>query len=214
MDNQKLKNKTILVIIITVLMMAAEIYFGFITNSMSLMADGIHMGTHVLAFTITLFVCLIAAKYKDKETKLNALGGYTSAILLSLTSAGIIWESLERFVKPLSISFENAIFVAILGLIINLICIIIMGRDTHFHKHQHCCKLHQHDENLNFKAAYMHIAADILTSVLAISALLLGKYFGWVILDPIIGIFGGLVIAKWAASLLIKSSKIILDLPE
>lgn len=214
MDNKVLQKRTITVIVITVLMMFAEIYYGFVTNSMSLMADGFHMGTHVLAFAITLLVCFIATKFKDREIKLNALGGYTSAILLGLTAFGIIWESIERFFNPLAISFGDAIFVAVLGLIINLVCLAIMGGKNPFHKHQHCSCSHHHDENLNFKAVYLHIAADIMTSVLAITALMLGKHFGLAFLDPIIGIFGGCVIAKWALDLLLKSSKIILDLTD
>ncbi len=223
MDNKILRKRTISVIIVTVLMMIAEIYYGITSHSMALTADGFHMGTHVLAFTITLIVCLVAVKYEDKTTKLNALGGYTSAILLGFTSVGIIWESTERFFKPLSIGFSDAILVAVIGLIINLLCILIMGGENplHNHNHSHCncgqCddnhEVHnyEHTENLNYKAAYLHIVADAMTSVLAIFALLLGKYFGLIILDPLIGIFGGLVIAKWSFDLLKSSFKILLD---
>lgn len=223
MDNKILRKRTISVIIVTVLMMIAEIYYGITSHSMALTADGFHMGTHVLAFTITLIVCLVAVKYEDKTTKLNALGGYTSAILLGFTSVGIIWESAERFFKPLSIGFSDAILVAVIGLIINLLCILIMGGENplHNHNHSHCncgqcddnheVHNHEHTENLNYKAAYLHIVADAMTSVLAIFALLLGKYFGLIILDPLIGIFGGLVIAKWSFDLLKSSFKILLD---
>ena len=137
MDNKILRKRTALVIIITLLTMIAEIYYGIITNSMALTADGFHMGTHVVAFAITLIVCIVAIKYEEKTEKLNALGGYTSAILLGFTSLGIIWESVERFINPLSITFTDAIIVAILGLIINLICIFIMGGDSHLHFHNH-----------------------------------------------------------------------------
>lgn len=224
MDNKILRKRTIAVIIVTVLMMIAEIYFGIITHSMALTADGFHMGTHAVAFLITLIVCVVALKYEDKTEKLNALGGYTSAIFLGLTSLGIIWESGERFFNPLSITFEEAITVAVIGLIVNIICIFIMGGDSHlhFHNHETTCgncshgechehQHHEHHENLNFKAAYLHILADAMTSVLAIFALLFAKYFGWIILDPIIGIMGGFIIAKWSYDLLKKSSKILLD---
>ena len=223
MDNKVLRKRTLLVIIVTVLMMIAEIYYGILTNSMALTADGFHMGTHVLAFLITLIVCIVAIKYEDKTEKLNALGGYTSAILLGFTSIGIIWESLERFFNPLSITFSDALFVAILGFVVNIICILIMGGDCHIntctHHHNCECTHHEHDdhhkhhkhENLNFKAIYVHILADAMTSVLAICALILGKYFGLVTLDPIIGILGGLVIAKWAIDLIKSSFKILLD---
>ena len=214
MDNKILRKRTIAVIIITLAMMFAEIYFGIITHSMALTADGFHMGTHAVAFIITLIVCTL----------------------------GIIWESVERFINPLSISFSDAILVAVIGLVVNLLCILIMEGDSHlhFHNHEHTCGIcsheschehkehkehnchcedehcdchheHHHNENLNYKAAYLHIVADAMTSVLAIIALLLGKYFGWTILDPIIGIVGGYIIAKWAWELLKSSSKILLD---
>ena len=211
MDNKTLRKKTIIVIIITFLMMIAEIYYGIITNSMGLTADGVHMGTHVIAFAITLLVCLIALRHKDKTEKLNALGGYTSAILLGFTGLGIIFESVERFLNPLQINFGDAILVAVIGLIINLLCMVIMGGEEP--QHPCLCESHTHEkeENLNYKAAYLHIAADALTSVLAIIALLLAKHFGWVFLDPIIGIVGGLIIGKWSVDLMSSSAKIILD---
>lgn len=209
MDNVLLKKRTMAVIIITLITMAAEIYFGIISHSMALTADGFHMGTHALALAITFVVCIFAIKYKDKTEKLNALGGYTSAILLGFTSLAIIYESVERFFKPLEISFTDAILVAVIGLVVNLICVMVMGG----HHHHHDCH-HSHEkenENLNFKAAYLHILADAFTSILAIAALLLGKYFGLVFLDPCIGILGGLIIAKWAVDLIKSSSLILLD---
>lgn len=209
MDNVLSKKRTMAVIIITLITMAAEIYFGIISHSMALTADGFHMGTHALALAITFIVCIFTIKYKDKTEKLNALGGYTSAILLGFTSLAIIYESVERFFKPLEISFTDAILVAVIGLVVNLICVMVMGG----HHHHHDCH-HSHEkenENLNFKAAYLHILADAFTSILAIAALLLGKYFGLVFLDPCIGILGGLIIAKWAVDLIKSSSLILLD---
>lgn len=204
MKNKTLFKKTELVILVTVLTMIGEIYFGFVTNSMALLADGFHMGTHAFALLLTLIVCYFAIKFKEKEEIINALGGYTSAILLGLTSLGIIFESVERFIHPLNISFSEAILVAIIGLIINTLCILLMGEKHHHHD----C---HHHENLNYKAAYMHILADAFTSILAISALFMGKYFGLVLLDPIIGLLGGFVIAKWSIDLLKKSGKILLN---
>ena len=195
--------------------MIAEIYFGIVSHSMALTADGFHMGTHALALAITFFVCIFAIKYQDKTDKINALGGYTSAILLGFTSIGIIYESVERFFKPLTISFGDAILVAVIGLVVNVICVLIMG-DSHHHHHHAGCENHYNEEekpkeNLNYKAAYLHILADAFTSILAIGALLLGKYFGLVFLDPVIGILGGIIIAKWAIDLIKSSSKILLD---
>lgn len=213
MDNKALKTKTALVIVITILTMVAEIYFGIVSHSMALTADGFHMGTHALALTITFFVCIFAIKYQDKTDKINALGGYTSSLLLGFTSIGILYESIERFFKPLTISFGDAILVAIIGLVVNIICVLIMG-DSHPHHHHHE-KLEEHKdgakENLNYKAAYLHILADAFTSILAIGALLLGKYFGLVFLDPVMGILGGIIIAKWSIDLIKSSSKILLD---
>ena len=210
MDNEILKKRTILVIIITLLMMSAEIYYGITTHSMALTADGFHMGTHAAAFIITLIVCIIAIKHKEKAEKFNAIGGLVSAILLGFTAMGIIWESVERFIYPISITFEEAITVAILGLVINILCIFIMGGDCHIHlngdiNHKHCSHAHNHKiepENLNYKAAYLHIIADALTSILAISALILAKFLGLVFLDPIIGCVGGFIIGKWALDLI------------
>lgn len=214
MDNKLLKNKTLAVIIITLVTMVAEIYFGITTHSMALTADGFHMGTHALALLITLVVCVLAMKFQGKDEKFNALGGYTSAILLGFTALAIIYESIERFFSPLSISFTDAIIVAIIGLLVNLACVLVMG-DSHHHHHEHCHDEHHHEhdehENLNYKAAYLHILADAFTSILAIGALLLGKYFGLVFLDPIIGVVGGLIIAKWAVGLIKSSSLILLD---
>ena len=208
MNNKILRKRSLLVIIVTILMMLAEIYYGLISNSMALLADGFHMGTHAIAFSITFIVCIIAIKHEDKTQKLNALGGYTSAILLGFTSIGIIWESCERLFNPISISFTDAIIVAVIGLVINLLCMAIMGNE---HEHTNCHHHEHHHENLNFKAAYLHISADAMTSILAIAALILGKYLGWTLLDPIIGVFGGGIIAKWAIKLIKDSSKILLE---
>ncbi len=214
MDNTLLKNKTLVVIIITLITMAAEVYFGIVSHSMALTADGFHMGTHALALGITFLVCLFAIKYQDKTEKFNALGGYTSAILLGFTSLAIIWESVERFFKPLSISFNEAILIAVIGLVVNLVCVLIMGESHPHHHHNHCHDEHEHEhkhENLNYKAAYLHILADAFTSILAIGALICGKYFGLVFLDPVIGILGGLIIAKWAVGLIVSTTLILLD---
>lgn len=214
MNNDTLKNKTLLVIVVTLLTMAAEITFGFITHSMALTADGFHMGTHALALSITFAVCQVITRYRNKEDVLNALGGYTSAILLGITALGIIWESVERFIHPEHISFNEAILVTIIGLVVNIICILIMS-DHHHHGAAVCHHHeHRHDENLNFKAAYLHILADALTSVMAIAALMLGKYFGWIFFDPLIGIIGGLIILKWSISLIRQSFDILIGNPE
>ena len=215
MNNTILLKKTSLVILTTIIAMVAEIYFGFITHSMALLADGFHMATHSVSFLITFVVCLLILKYKNKEEKLNALGGYTSAILLLITALGIFVESILRFINPETISFSQAIVVAVIGLIVNGICILLMG-ENHSHElhHSHYCEEHhhhEHHENLNYKAAYIHILADALTSILAIVALLLAKYLNLVFLDPLMGLVGAYLILKWSINLLKKSSKILID---
>ena len=212
MDNEKLKNKTLLVIIVTLITMAAEISFGILTKSMALTADGFHMGTHALALFITFLVCMVINHYKNKEDVLNALGGYTSALFLGLTSCGIIYESADRFIHPAKFSFNEAILVTIIGLFVNVVCILIMSE--HHHHGTDVCEHHHHKENLNFKAAYLHILADALTSVTAIVALMLGKYFGLVFFDPLMGLIGGLIILKWSAGLIKSSFNILIGSPQ
>lgn len=221
MDNEVLKSKTLLVIIVTLITMVAEIGFGIYTHSMALTADGFHMGTHALALFITFLVCSVISRYKNKEDVLNALGGYTSALFLGLTSLGILYESIERFIHPQTISFNEAILVTVIGLLVNALCILIMS-DKHAHPHAHACHIpeHKHEhlhkskkENLNFKAAYLHILADALTSIMAIIALTCGKYFGWVFLDPLIGIVGGWIIFKWSIGLIKSSFNILISSP-
>jgi len=219
MENKTLKHKTGIVIIITVITMAAEIIFGFVTKSMALTADGFHMGTHAAALSITYAVCVIIAKNKYSESRLNNLGGFTSALLLGLTGGGIVYESCERLIHPKTIIFNEAIVITIVGLAINLLCIAIMGQE-HNHKHHSSHHYdHKHEQahgnekikndNINYRAAYVHIATDAFTSVLAIIALLTGKYLNMPLFDSLIGILGGIIILKWAISL-IKDSFTIL----
>lgn len=208
MDNNELKRKTKLVIIVDLITMFSEIFFGIITNSMALTADGFHMGTHVLALSITYIVCIFITKYKEKEKILNAIGGYTSAILLLLTSFFIFYESLEKLIKKETIYFNEAILVAIIGLVVNVVCILLM-KDNHMHHDHH--KHQEHGENLNFKSAYLHILTDALTSIIAIVALLLGKYFNLIFLDPLIGILGAIIILKWSINLIKESLKILIN---
>ena len=208
MDNNELKRKTKLVILVDLITMFAEIFFGIITNSMALTADGFHMGTHVLALSITYIVCIFIIKYKEKEKILNAIGGYTSAILLLLTSFFIFYESIEKLIKKESIYFNEAILVAIIGLVVNVVCVLLM-KDNHIHHDHH--DHHKDKENLNFKSAYLHILTDALTSIIAIVTLLLGKYFNLIFLDPLMGILGSIIILKWSINLIKESLKILID---
>ena len=196
--SNKNEHKTLIVIVFTLIAMLAEIGYGYFTNSMALLADGYHMGTHALALGLTYAAYIFIRKY-DNE-KIGTLAGYTSSLFLGFTGIWIIIEALQRFINPLEIRCEEAILVAAIGLAVNVICILIMEGRGHNHNHDY-----------NFKAAYLHILADALTSVLAIGALLAGKYFNFIYLDPLIGILGGVLILRWAAGLLKDTVKILID---
>ncbi len=200
------EQKTLAVIVFTIIAMVAEIGYGYFTNSMALLADGYHMGTHALALGITYAAYILIKKYKTE--KIGTLAGYTSALFLGFTGIWIIVEAFQRFLNPLSIKFEEAILVAIIGLVVNVICIFVMERKDHSH-HEHG---HNEHNDYNFKAAYLHILADALTSILAIGALLAGKYFNLIYFDSIIGILGGILIIKWAIGLLKDTVKILVDI--
>lgn len=216
-ENEK---KTLVVIIFTIITMVAEIIYGYITNSMALLADGYHMGTHALALGLTYAAYVLTRKLEDSNIfkngtdKIGTLAGYTSSLFLGLTGIWILIEAFERFIHPLNINFDDAILIAIIGLTVNTICIFIMeGKHKHCHNEE---EHHSHEkedcEDYNYKAAYLHILADALTSVLAIIALLAGKYLNVTYLDPIIGFIGGILILKWAIGLLKDTTKILLDM--
>jgi len=200
------EKKTLAVIIVTALAMVMEVIYGYLTNSMGLLADGYHMATHALALLLTYIAYVLIRKFTGSPRfpsgteKIGTLTAYTSSIFLGFTGVWIIYEAFLRFLNPLEINFNDAITVAVIGLIVNLICIFIMENKHH----------HHHD--YNFKAAYYHILADALTSVLAILALLAGKFYGVIFLDPVIGVLGGILILKWAFGLLKKTVKILVDM--
>lgn len=212
---QQAEKKTFLVIILTLVTMIAEIIAGYMTNSMALFADGCHMGTHALALSLTFFTYILIRKLAASDKfafgtgKFSTLSGFASSILLGLTGIFIIFESSERFFNPQTIGFNEAIIIAVIGLVINAVSILIMGEKHHHHGHNHKCD--EHHEDYNFKAAYMHILADALTSIFAIAALLAGKYFNLIFLDPVVGFIGGTVIIIWAYNLIKSTSAILLD---
>ncbi len=202
---QNNENKTLVVIVLTLVTMAVEIVAGNITHSMALLADGWHMGTHAFALTITYAAYVLTRKFKDSELfamgtgKISSLAAFSSSIFLGLTAIGIIYESVIRLIHPVKIAFSDAILIATIGLAVNLVCLFIMEyKSTH--------------KDYNFKSAYLHILTDALTSILAITALLLGKLFHLYQFDPIIGIVGGIIILKWAFGLIKNTSRILLDM--
>ena len=214
-DKQKEK-KSLTVIVLTVITMIAEISYGYITNSMGLLADGFHMGTHALALSLTYAAYVLIRKFDNSDIfpngadKIGTLTAYTSALFLGFTGIWIIAEALGRLLHPIQIQFNEAICVAVIGLIVNAACIFIMGDTDHCsHAEKDGCK---HKKDYNYKAAYYHILADVLTSILAIIALITGKYFNIVYFDAFAGIIGGMLIIKWSGGLLTDTVKILLDM--
>jgi cation diffusion facilitator family transporter len=211
--NKKGEKRTQYVLILTAITMVVEIIAGSIYGSMALLADGWHMGTHVAAFLIAIFVYRYARKHANNPAfsfgtgKVNVLGGFASAIALAVVALVMLVTSLQRIIEPQSIHFNEAIIVASIGLFINVISAYLL-KDNHSHVHGHD---HGHHHDHNLKAAYLHVIADAMTSVLAIVALVSGKYLGWDWLDPIMGIVGAIIITRWSYGLMMQTSPILLD---
>ena len=204
--------RTFIVIAITSSMMLVEIVAGLAFGSMALLADGLHMGSHTIALSINAFAYVYARHNANNERysfgtgKVNTLGGYTGAILLAVVASMMAWESVERLIAPISIAFNQAIIVAVLGLVVNGASVFILGiNQGHGHEHEH----HRHDHNL--RSAYFHVLADAITSLLAIFALLVGKYFGAVWMDSLMGLVGAALVARWSLGLLKSTGVILLD---
>lgn len=200
------------VLILTLLVMVVEIVAGTVYGSMALLADGWHMSTHAVAFIIVLVAYHCAHKHEADPAfsfgtgKFSVLGGFASAVALAVVALMMFIESFHRMLAPEVIRFNEALGVATLGLLVNVVSAFIL-KTPHDHHHGH----HDHHHDHNLKAAYLHVLADALTSVLAISALLAGKYFGWNRLDAAVGIVGAIVIARWAFGLLKETAPILLD---
>ena len=209
-DTRQNESNTRRVVLLTLVMMVAEITAGWLYGSMALLADGWHMGTHAAALGITLFAYRYARVHREDQRysfgtgKVKVLGGYTSAVVLVLVAVLMIWESVHRLLVPQAIRFDEAIGVAVVGLVVNIVSTFLLT-DHHHHGHHH-------DHNL--RAAYLHVLTDALTSVLAIVALLLGKTVGWNWMDPLMGLVGALVIIHWTYGLLRQTSSILLDSAE
>ena len=260
-DDADSERKTRLVVAITVVMMVIEVSAGIFTKSMALLADGWHMGTHAAALGITLYAYYYVrteSKVKKKKDQVMALGGFASAIVLGLVALYIGLESILKIIEPVDIEFEEAMLVAIIGLVVNIGCANILGHDHHHGHHHHH---HNHDEpkknpkkteskendrgtwsmvldsyrkdwkvmlgkfesvmtnpddieDLNRRGAYLHVLADAVVSVMVIIALLVGIFQEDIgkILDPLIGIVAGVVIARWAIGLLNDSRNQLLEI--
>jgi len=234
------ERRTLFVIIMTGLMMVGEIVAGIVFGSMALTADGIHMGSHMVGLGITFLAYVYARKYANDQRfsfgtgKVNALAGYSSAMILVFIAIFMAYESVLRIVNPIEILYNQAITVAVIGLMVNGISILILGEKDHTHAHDshnhgtHDNSAHDHsdhdhgDQNHdhthvgtgddhNLRAAYLHVLADALTSVLAIIALLIAKYFALVWMDPVMGIIGAFMVIRWSFGLIQGTSKILLD---
>lgn len=202
------------VVALTLAMMVTELVVGYATNSLALTADGWHMATHAGALGMTAFAYWFARKRAGSRAfsfgtgKVHALAGYTSAVALALIALFMIGESLRRLVQPEPIAFAEALPVAALGLLVNLVSAKLLH---HEHDHQEDPEHDHHGHDHNLRAAYLHVLADALTSVLAIVALLGGRHLGWPFLDSLMGIVGGLVIARWSYGLCKSAARQLLD---
>ncbi|HGY9584966.1 TPA: CDF family Co(II)/Ni(II) efflux transporter DmeF [Vibrio harveyi] len=219
--NQKGEKRTLYVLILTVTTMVVEIAAGTMFGSMALLADGWHMGTHAAAFCITLFAYRYTKQnaHNDRFSfgtgKVSVLGGFTSAIALGIVALMMMVESIHRLFNPESIQFNEAIMVAVIGLVVNLASMLLL-QDHHHHGHDHHAHHshdheHEHHHDHNLTAAYFHVLADTLTSLLAIVALIVGKFYGWVWLDAMMGIVGAVVIGKWTLGLMKQTAPVLLD---
>jgi cation diffusion facilitator family transporter len=223
------ERRTLVVSVVTVLTMIVEIGAGLAFGSMALLADGLHMGSHASALAISVFAYRYTrthaadARFNFGTGKVNSLAGFTSATMLALFALVMVWESIGRFLSPVAIRFNQAILVAVLGLVVNGVCLAILGGHGFFngkrgreqeedaeHIHEHTDRHHHHDHN--FRSAYLHVLADALTSVLAIFALLFGKYLGQQWLDPFMGLVGATLVVRWSRGMIRSSARVLLDL--
>ncbi len=224
--------RTLWVVLLTAGMMVVEIFAGVLFNSMALLADGFHMATHAGALGVAAIAYAYAKKHANSRRysfgtgKVGDLAGFASAMALGLVALGIAVESAQRLLSPQSVAFGEATVIAVVGLLVNLASAWLLGADHHHghghghdhghhhghHDHSHGHDHHHHDNNL--RSAYVHVLADALTSVLAIVALLGGRYLGWVWLAPVMGLVGATVIAVWSWSLMRDTASVLLDAHE
>lgn len=219
--NPRGERNTRIVVLITAFMMVFEIAAGYIYNSMALLADGWHMSTHAAALGLTALAYMASKKYASDERfsfgtwKIEVLGGFAGAIILGMVAFYVAMESGARLFHPLTIHYNQALPVAVLGLVVNLVCAFLLGEHHHAHPHgdEHDDHGHhaRHHKDFNLRAAYLHVAADAATSVFAIIALMGGKFFSWSWLDPVMGFVGATVISIWSYGLIRDTARILLD---
>jgi cation diffusion facilitator family transporter len=212
--------RTLWVVALTAVTMVAEIIAGTVFGSMALLADGFHMATHAGALAVAAGAYAFARRHAHDRRfsfgtgKVGDLAGFASAMVLGLVALGIAVESGMRLLEPREVAFGQATLVAALGLVVNLVSALMLSGGHHHHHghdHDHGHHHHAHGADNNLRSAYLHVLADALTSVLAIVALLSGRYLGWVWLDPLMGIVGAVVIARWSWSLMRVTAAVLLD---
>jgi cation diffusion facilitator family transporter len=204
-EKKSAERKTLIVVIITIVTMLAEIIAGWIFGSMALFSDGLHMGTHASALSISLISYILARKL-SKDTrytfgtwKIEILGAYTSALILGLMGIFVLIISIQRLFNPISINYNYALLVATIGLVVNIICALILQSNN------------KQEKDLNLKSAYLHVIVDAMTSIFAIIALLGAKYLNLNFLDPLMGLVSAFLIFRWTYSLIKDSASILLD---
>lgn len=216
--NPLAQKNTTRAVILTAVMMVVEIVGGYTFNSMALLADGWHMSSHALALGLSVLAYVFARRFANDTRfafgtwKIEVLAGYTSALLLVLVAGSMLFQSVERLLSPGPIYYDQAIALAFIGLLVNIVCAWLL-KDGHGHSHDahgHADHGHHH-QDLNLRAAYIHVIADAATSVLAIVALIAGKFWGASWLDPVMGIVGAVLVAVWAYGLLRDSGRVLLD---
>jgi len=226
------ENRTVAIVILTAVMMVVEIAAGIAYGSMALLADGLHMASHATALGIAVFAYVVSRRLASDTRfafgvgKINSLAGFASAVLLMGFALFMVMESTERLINPQAISFDNALVVAVIGLVVNGVSAWVLMSTPHGHDHGHghghgAAHDHQHADDHdhdhhhghdhNLRAAYMHVLADALTSLLAIIALLAGKYLGAYWLDPVMGLVGAALVARWSYSLIRDTGRVLLD---
>ena len=210
------EKRTLIVVAITATMMVVEIAAGLVYGSMALLADGLHMASHAAALGIAFLAYVIARRLAADQRfsfgtgKLNSLAGFASAVLLLGFALIMVTESTSRFITPVDISYNQALVVAVVGLVVNALSAWIFAATPHDH-HDHHGHGHAHHHDHNLRAAYLHVLADALTSVLAIIALLAAKFYGANWLDPFMGLVGAALVSRWSYGLIRDSAKVLLD---
>jgi cation diffusion facilitator family transporter len=213
------ERRTLFVMLLTSAMMVVEISAGIAFGSMALLADGLHMASHASALGLAVIAYVYARRHADDRRftfgtgKVNAIAGYSSALVLAFFALLMAWQSGERLLRPRPIDFDEAILVALLGLAVNLASILMLrgSTDRQGHAHDHADDYGVHGDDHNLHGAYLHVLADALTSVLAIVSLGAGKVLGWSWLDPVVGLLGAVLVSRWAWGLARDSGGVLLD---